>query len=255
MYGICNLSIIPVRKTPSSISEMTNQLLFGEHFTILEKEKEWSKIKNNFDGFEGFVNNKQYTEITSNYYHELNTKTNKYSSEIVDFVTNSRNELITITIGSHLPFLENEKLKIANLNYTYQSGIFHEKSPKISILKNAYNFLNCPYLWGGKSPFGIDCSGFTQLVYKLCGYKLLRNAKEQATQGEVLSFIEESEPGDLAFFDDDEGEIIHVGIILNNYNIIHVNGKVRIDTLDHSGIFNADLQKHTHKLRVIKKII
>ena len=93
------------------------------------------------------------------------------------------------------------------------------------------------------------------MVYKLCGYKLLRDAKQQATQGEVLSFIEESEPGDLAFFDNDEGEIVHVGIILNDYHIIHAYGKVRIDTLDHSGIFNADIQKHTHKLRVIKKLV
>jgi cell wall-associated NlpC family hydrolase len=93
------------------------------------------------------------------------------------------------------------------------------------------------------------------MVYKLCGYTLFRDVKEQATQGNVVSFIEESEPGDLAFFDDEEGIITHVFIILNNYNIIHAFGKVRIDILDHSGIFNADLQKHTHKLRVIKKII
>ena len=93
------------------------------------------------------------------------------------------------------------------------------------------------------------------MVYKLCGYKLYRDANQQAKQGEVLSFIEESEPGDLAFFDNEEGEIVHVGIILKDYNIIHAYGKVRIDTLDHSGIFNSDLQTHTHKLRVIKKII
>ena len=93
------------------------------------------------------------------------------------------------------------------------------------------------------------------MVYKLCGHQLLRDAKRQATQGEVLSFIEESEPGDLAFFDNENGEITHVGIILKDYHIIHAFGNVRIDTLDHSGIFNAELQKHTHKLRVIKKMI
>ena len=115
--------------------------------------------------------------------------------------------------------------------------------------------MNTPYLWGGKSPFGIDCSGFTQLVYKLCGYSLLRDAKDQATQGQVLSFIEESEPGDLAFFDNEDGAITHVGIIMNDYNIIHAHGKVRIDKLDHSGIYNVDSKIHTHKLRVIKKIL
>lgn len=254
-YGICNLSIVALRAEASNESEMTNQVLFGEHFEILETEKNWSRIKLSFDGFEGFIDKKQYLEISVDFYKKLQTQKDSYAAEIVDFVSNSKNELTTITIGAHLPFLKDGMFEIENSKYIFESTIFFDKLPKYAVLKTAFTFLNCPYLWGGKSPFGLDCSGFTQLVYKLCGYKLLRNTKEQAKQGEVLSFIEESEPGDLAFFDNEEGEIIHVGIILNNYNIIHVHGKVRIDTLDHSGIFNADLQKHTHKLRVIKKVI
>ena len=121
--------------------------------------------------------------------------------------------------------------------------------------QTAFMYLNAPYLWGGKSPFGIDCSGFTQMVYKLNGYSLLRDASQQATQGVPLSFIEESEAGDLAFFDNEEGKIIHVGLIMDDNYIIHASGKVRIDRLDHLGIYNAELNKHTHKLRVIKKII
>ena len=126
---------------------------------------------------------------------------------------------------------------------------------KDDLVKTAFLYLNAPYLWGGKTPFGIDCSGFTQMVYKLNGYKLLRDVSQQATQGEALSFIEESQPGDLAFFDNSEGEIVHVGIIMKDNYIIHAYGKVRIDRLDQSGIYNTEARKHTHKLRVIKKII
>ncbi len=143
-------------------------------------------------------------------------------------------------------FLESLLLKENHLQQKFQKAKF---------IRNRIFYLNAPYLWGGKTPFGIDCSGFTQMVYKLNGHKLLRDASQQATQGEPLSFIEESEPGDLAFFDNAEGNIIHVGIIMEDHYIIHATGKVRIDRLDHSGIFNYDLNEHTHKLRVIKRIV
>ena len=254
-YGICNLSIVPLRAEDSDKSEMISQLLFGEHFTIIDKQKNWSKIKLAFDDYEGFIDNKQYVEIPEETYYNLNNNSAFYSGEIIDFITNTKNELTTIPLGSNLPFYNENKLQINSTSYLYEGSVLSEKKDKNEILNIAFTYLNSPFLWGGKTPFGIDCSGFTQMVYKMCGYPLYRDAKQQATQGEVLSFIEESEPGDLAFFDDDEGIITHVGIILNDYNIIHVHGKVRVDTLDHSGIFNSDLQKHTHKLRVIKKII
>ena len=116
-------------------------------------------------------------------------------------------------------------------------------------------YLNTPYLWGGRSPFGIDCSGFTQMVYKINGISLKRDASEQAQEGETLSFIEESEAGDLVFFDDKEGNITHVGLLLEKHNIIHAYGTVRIDKIDQTGIFNSETQTHSHKLRLIKKIM
>ncbi|KOY50485.1 C40 family peptidase [Polaribacter dokdonensis] len=255
MYGICNLSIVPLRAEPKDQSEMISQVLFGEYFEIIEKDKNWSKIKLAFDNCEGFIDNKQFKEIEYSEFQKLKESKEVYSGEVIDFISNVTKEFFTIPLGANLPNYNQQKFTLGNENYQFEGSILNKTLPKEEILQKAYVYLNTPYLWGGKTPFGIDCSGFTQMVYKLCGYKLLRNANEQATQGEVLSFIEESEPGDLAFFDNEEGEIIHVGIILNNYNIIHAHGKVRIDTLDHSGIFNADLQKHTHKLRVIKKII
>lgn len=234
---------------------MVSQVLFGETFTVIEEEKEWSKIRLTFDNIEGFINNEQYLKITKDFFLELKTEKQYFSGEIVDFITNSKNELTTIPLGATLPFYNNEKLQINGEFYLYEGSILLDKRAKNEISKTAFTYLNTPFLWGGKTPFGIDASGFVQMVYKLCGYQLFREAKLQATQGEVLSFIEESEAGDLAFFDNDEGEIIHVGIILKDYHIIHAHGKVRIDTLDHSGIFNADTQKHTHKLRIIKKLI
>ncbi|HAV55466.1 MAG TPA: hydrolase Nlp/P60, partial [Aequorivita sp.] len=141
------------------------------------------------------------------------------------------------------------------LKHHFEGKLISGILPKEHIIETALLYLNSPYLWGGKTPFGIDCSGFTQMVYKLNGYKLLRDASQQATQGEALSFIEESEPGDLAFFDNEEGKITHVGIIMKENYIIHAHGKVRIDRLDHSGIFNYEMRGHTHKLRVIKRIV
>lgn len=255
MYGICNLSIVPLRASESDKSEMINQVLFGEHFKIIESTQNWSKIKLAFDGFEGWIDNKQFATISEDFYHNINEEQEVYTKELVDVISNTNNEILTIPIGASLPFLNGNKLTINTVDYLFEGATISGEKGKNAIKQFAFLFLNTPFLWGGKSPFGIDCSGFTQLVYKLCGYQLFRNANEQATQGEVLSFIEESEPGDLAFFDNEDGEIIHVGIILNDYHIIHAHGKVRIDTLDHSGIFNADLQKHTHKLRVIKKFI
>lgn len=145
--------------------------------------------------------------------------------------------------------------EINKTNLTFEGLKVSGIKEKSNLIITAFMYLNAPYLWGGKTPFGIDCSGFTQMVYKLNGYKLMRDASQQATQGEALSFIEESEPGDLAFFDNEEGNIIHVGIIMSDNYIIHASGKVRIDRLDHLGIYNPETNRHTHKLRVIKKIV
>ena len=253
-FGICNISIASLRKEPFHESELVNQVLFGETFQIIEELKHWSKIKLTFDGYEAYVQNLQFAKISENLYKDINETKSVFSGEIIDYVLND-NELFTIPLGAKLPFFSERNFKLESHNLRYEGKTIDKSLSKEELINNAYIYLNTPYLWGGKSPFGIDCSGFTQMVYKLCGHQIPRDAKDQAKIGEVLSFIEESEPGDLAFFDDENGEIIHVGIILNDYSIIHAHGIVRVDTLDHSGIYNSDLQTHTHKLRVIKKII
>lgn len=254
-FGICNLSIISLRIEPNDQSEMISQLLFGEHFKVLEKRNKWSRVRATFDKHEGWIDNKQYLEIEEDKFNLLNDNTNYLAGELIDFLTDDKQNLIPIPLGATLPFYKNTSLSIFDKKYSYDGAIRSGKSPKNLLIDIAYMYLNTPYLWGGKTPFGIDSSGFTQMVYKLSGYQLLRNANEQANQGDVLSFIEESEPGDLAFFDDNQGDIVHVGIIMKDNYIIHAHGKVRIDRLDHSGIYNVDTHRHTHKLRVIKKII
>jgi len=254
-YGICNLSIVPVRIEPSDSSEMVSQILFGEHFKLIEIRKKWSKIRIAFDNYEGWIDNKQYLEITEEKFENLENTPLTLANELIEFATDKNENFITVSLGSTLPNYNSPNLFINNVSFNYEGSVISSKQPKEALIQIAFKYLNAPYLWGGKTPFGIDCSGFTQMVYKLCGYKLLRDATQQATQGEVLSFIEESEPGDLAFFDNNEGAITHVGIIMKDNYIIHAHGKIRVDRIDHSGIFNLDTNRHTHKLRVIKKII
>jgi gamma-D-glutamyl-L-lysine dipeptidyl-peptidase len=253
MFGICNLAIIPLRFEPSDKSEIVSQVLFGEHFEIIEQFKQWSRIKMQFDGYEGWVDSKQYQLISEANYIQLSNDTIILNGDLIEYITGNSNLLIPIPLGSSLSFINNNEINVNNFYFegTKINGIKDKKE----LINTAFLYLNAPYLWGGKTPFGIDCSGFTQMVYKLNGYKLLRDASQQATQGEALSFIEESEPGDLAFFDNEDGNIIHVGIIMENNYIIHASGKIRIDRLDHLGIYNPEINKHTHKLRVIKKII
>jgi gamma-D-glutamyl-L-lysine dipeptidyl-peptidase len=247
-YGITHLSIVPLRHEPSDPSELVSQVLYGECFKVIEQRKKWSKIRLEFDNYEGWIDNKQYVEISASTYLNLSKENIIVSSDLVEHITIENGQLSLIPLGATLN-------GISILNHSFDGDFFDKKQPKAKLIETAFMYLNTPYLWGGKTPFGIDCSGFTQMVYKLNGYRIFRDASQQAKQGEALSFIEESEPGDLAFFDNNEGNITHVGIIMKDNYIIHAHGCVRIDRLDHTGIFNTDLNKHTHKLRVIKRII
>lgn len=248
LYAICNLSIVPLRAEPSDKSELVSQILYGEVFKLLEQRKHWSKIQLTFDNYEGWVDNKQFIEISEPDFETICAQDPILSTDLLEVVHDAQQQLTTIPLGSSL-----NGIKLMGQHYDGHTTC--TTNGKEHLISTAFLYLNAPYLWGGKTPFGIDCSGFTQMVYKLNGYHLFRDASQQAGQGQPLSFIEESETGDLAFFDNSDGEIVHVGIIMEDNYIIHAHGKVRIDRLDHSGIYNAERNMHTHKLRVIKKII
>ncbi|WP_345991730.1 NlpC/P60 family protein [Chryseobacterium sp. PTM-20240506] len=235
--GICIVTVAPVRAENSDKAEIVTEILFGESADILEVNKNWTKIKMHYDGYEGWMDTKQIKPVSD---EELEKR--KVTLITEDFSSVLMNDGKTLlSMGSEVEF----------------PAVASRRSHDIreSIALTAKEFLNVPYLWGGKSFFAVDCSGFTQLVYKVHDIKLPRDTYQQAEMGEPLTFVEESQPGDLAFFENTEGKIIHVGIMLENQKIIHASGKVRIDTLDSSGIFNKELNSHTHKLRVIKKVL
>ena len=252
MFAICHLAIVPLRFEPSDRSEMVSQVLFGETFTVIEKTEKWSKIQLSTDAYEGWIDNKQFLTISEYFFNQINQNNKFYCADLIDYITGN-NVLMPISLGSDLSFLSYPEINVQKM--VFDGNAISGIQPKSNLLQTAFMYLHAPYLWGGKTPFGIDCSGLTQMVYRLNGYNIPRDASQQAKIGEPLSFIEESEVGDLAFFDNEEGKIIHVGIIMENNYIIHAHGKVRIDRLDHLGILNIDSGRHTHKLRVIKKII
>ncbi len=238
-----------MRSMPDQAAELVTQILFGEHYKVLESRKNWSRVKTVFDKCEGWIMNSQLTFIPEDEYLALESSSSpKFVTELISFVEDSNKMVTPILIGSSIP-------DTSSLPVTFDSKTVQGEQLKEKIVKTALLYLNSPELKGGKSPFGIDSAGFAQMVYKINGYHLLRTAESQSKQGTALSFVEESEAGDLAFFDNTNGEIDHVGIIMDNNYVIHVNGKVRIDRIDHTGIFNNDLRTYTHQLRVIKKIV
>jgi gamma-D-glutamyl-L-lysine dipeptidyl-peptidase len=257
-YGICTLSLVPARKEPAGTSEMVTQLLFGEHYTVLENSGDWIRISTASDNYECWISDKQHTKIPENIYQALGRQDPVYAGELVQIIHDRiSGNSFPVTIGATLPFYKNKSSVFAEFDFGFEGATarLSEKHNTQDVVSTAFLFMNAPYLWGGKSPFGIDCSGFIQLVYQLNGFKLPRDASQQVELGEPLSFADEAEAGDLAFFDNEEGRIVHVGLLLNNKQIIHASGSVRIDNFDHYGIHHSDRKAYTHTLRVIKRVM
>ena len=257
MHGITHLSAIPVRREPSDQSEMVTQLLFGDAFRVTEQKENWHHIVSMFDQYEGWIDRKQYLPVSKTTYDLLNQHPSPVTAELFQLITDKKiGNSYPIVLGSSLPFFANGECKIEDRIFSFDGNVSlpNSKPNRDGIIETAMLFLNSPYLWGGKTPFGIDCSGFTQLVFKANGIQLKRDAHQQAEIGEPYSFVEEAQPGDLAFFDNEEGKIIHVGILIGDNRIIHASGCVRVDPFDHYGIFMTERGGYTHNLRVIKNI-
>jgi hypothetical protein len=250
-YAISLLAFIPMRAKSSERSEMTTQILFGELMRVIEVNDNWTYVELRYDDYRGYVDTKMLTFISEAEYSRLNSLKHYFASDLYQYVEH-QDQKIPIYMGATVYFEDRDKQKYFTVNGEKYHYSFQKREK--TILDTARLLLNIPYLWGGKTPFGIDCSGFTQLVFRTNCISILRDASQQAEQGEEVVFLENIHAGDLAFFGDDEN-ITHVGILIDKSNIIHASGKVKIDSFDDYGIFSNELKIHTHKLRFIKRIL
>lgn len=236
-YGICNLSVVPMRKEASHTSELVSELLFNDIYKIIDENDEWLKIQCMYDSYEGWIRKLQHNEITDNELNEflsrdkfiVNVPTIHYDNMILSFGSK-----VFKHVEGSIPLSKN-----------YDSDV---------LIESAFKMINTPYRWGGKSIMGIDCSAFVQLCAKTAGYKLPRDASQQYDFGDTINDLSEAQTGDIAFFENKEHRIIHVGILLSKNIIIHASGKVRIDAIDTTGIFNNELNTYTHYLCKIKRL-
>lgn len=254
-FSVCNQSVVPVRAQASETSEMVSQLLFGELFTVIDSTKNWVHIQNTFDNYTGWIDKKLVTELSKETYELLITAPSITLTKPFNLLLTHNKSPLWVPAGSSVPIPDAEGcFYFGNQAFYMKDDFYLNRSSEQKPETLAKQFLNAPYLWGGKTIFGMDCSGFTQLVYKLINLALPRDASQQVMHGTTVDFLEVAQSGDLAFFDNAEGTIIHVGILLNQHQIIHASGNVRIDTIDHQGIFNSETQNYSHKLRIIKRL-
>jgi len=254
--GICRLAVMSVRAQASDGSEQVTQLLFGDHYELLEisSDDKWLRIHIHFDGYEGWIDAKQHTPISDDYFDQINNSDYKISLDISASILHNKHR-INILIGSVLPISTSELFQIEEqLAYNGESKSLSQRRDFEYLKQIALMYLNAPYQWGGKTPFGIDCSGFIQQVFRICGYKLKRDTSEQVTQGKLIENLKDALPGDLAFFKNTKGKVTHVGIVWEENMIIHASGKVRIDSLDVHGIKIAESKQHTHILQSVRRV-
>jgi hypothetical protein len=258
MHATINLPLVPLRESDNEQSEMLSQLLFGESVEIIETRERWLFVHNLTDNYKGWVDRKMVHFLTlseeDRIAHEV--KSIVKVPVLVCYKTTS-NEKMYLPGGSILYTDNDGKCTIGNESLIFSPSNLESVGTITGqkLIETASQYLNAPYLWGGKSIMGIDCSGLVQVVFSMCGIQLQRNASEQAEKGEVIDNLSVSKTGDLAFFENSAGRIIHVGILLNSHQIIHASGWVKIENVDSQGIISRQTGDYTHKLKVIKRLI
>ncbi len=252
-HSACTVPVAPMRAEPAHRSEQVSQLLFGEIAEVLEAIGDFIRVRAGYDGYEGWCQASQLTALETGPDVEVGDElVGEWVAEV-----DLNGSIMHVPMGSSLGLFTNGAAIIGQQKFRYV-GTTWDATPDNraeQLASIAMRFLNCPYQWGGRSVFGVDCSGFTQTVFRYLGVRLLRDAYQQAGQGEAIGFLQEVLRGDLAFFDNEQGKITHVGILLDQETIIHASGKVRLDRIDNMGIVNVETGKRTHQLRVIKRLM
>jgi len=256
-FGVCRLALVPVRKDPDDRSEQTTQLLFGDHYEVLsfDLSKKWIRIRIFSDRYEGWMDYKQHHAITREYFDQIGHANYKITTDLSCDILYKKHPL-TILMGSIVPISNSELFKMEEqFAFNGESKSLGQKRDFEFMKSIAFKYLNAPYQWGGKSPFGMDCSGFIQMVYKINGYLLPRDTSQQVLHGQSVDGFHNSLPGDLAFFSNGKDGVSHVGLLLEDNKIIHASGQVRIDGIMEEGIVNTDTKVITHYLQGIRRIL
>ena len=260
-YVVANATVVPVRENPSEGAEQATQLLFGEVCEVIEHLPSWTKIRSTVDGQEGWVSLRMLTPTATPY--PLPSAVVVTPMATATPVNDGDGAPLLLTLGTRLPKYAHGTFEVLGQPYLIDSSCVSTGAnilQRSDLIKMAKSLLNTPYLWGGKNLMGLDCSGFTQVLYAAMGINLLRNAREQVTQGELVSSLSEGKPGDLAFFDHSDRDpkatrISHVGMLLSPTEIIHcAGGRVHIDRIDNEGIYLPD-GTMTHHLVQIKRYL
>ncbi len=248
--AICPLSIVPVRREADDRAEQVTQWLLGETADVLEQTPKWSRLRFHHDGYEGWVDNKQLALA----HGPEDPKPVRSIEQFVHIATPSG--IMIVPFGAVLPSYSAGRFQIAGeqLSFPGRTTAQPNGTAVMRMMALKDQWLNTPYLWGGRSPFGVDCSGLTQMLYLVGGVRLPRDAWQQAETGSAVEGSGRAVTGDLAFFNNDAGRVVHVGILLENHHILHASGRVRIDLLDEEGIFNEVEQRHTHRLCGIRRV-